>query len=354
MRADPEANRIFLDLLLGHNNPERALRLMNEVGVLGAFIPEFGRIVAMMQFNMYHYYTVDEHIIRTISTLSQIERRELAGELPVATDIMAKGVDRRVLYVALLLHDIGKGSGRDHSALGAEVAARLCPRFGLDAEETELVVWLVQNHLLMSDIAQKRDLAEPRTVRDFAQAVKSPTRLKLLTVLTVCDIRGVGPGVWNNWKAMLLRGLYGETLEYLTGGSQAASRPEREAAAKRGAGRRAGRTGPRPRSRPSRPALRPLLARLRHPHPRDLRRAGAPAPRGRAGDGARARLRPRRHPGLLRDVRPPGHLRPPRRRAGAGRRQRRRRAHLHHHRRHRHRRLLDPGRRAASPTRRPG
>jgi [protein-PII] uridylyltransferase len=231
-RASPEANRIFMDLLLGHQNPERALRLMNEVGVLGAFIPEFGRVVAMMQFNMYHYYTVDEHIIRTISTLSQIERRELAGELPIATDIMAKGVDRRVLFVALLLHDIGKGSGRDHSELGAEVAASLAPRFGLDHEETELVVWLVRHHLLMSDVAQKRDLADPRTVRDFAQAVKSPTRLKLLTVLTVCDIRGVGPGVWNNWKAMLLRTLYAETLEYLTGGSQAPGRPEREAAAR--------------------------------------------------------------------------------------------------------------------------
>ena len=121
----------------------------------------------------------------------------------------------------------GKGSGRDHSTVGAEIAARLCPRFRLDAEETELVVWLVQNHLLMSDVAQKRDLTEPRTVRDFAQAVKSPTRLKLLLVLTSCDIRGVGPGVWNNWKAMLLRGLYTETLAFLTGGSEAPSRPER-------------------------------------------------------------------------------------------------------------------------------
>jgi [protein-PII] uridylyltransferase len=232
VRDSPEANRIFMDLLLGSQNPERALRLMNEVGVLGAFVPEFGRIVAMMQFNMYHYYTVDEHIIRTISTLSQIERRELIDDLPVATDIMAKGVDRRVLFVALLLHDIGKGSGHDHSEFGAEAAERLGPRFGLDAEETELVAWLVRHHLLMSDTAQKRDLADPRTVRDFAQIVKSPTRLKLLTVLTVCDIRGVGPGVWNNWKAMLLRSLYGETLEFLTGGSQAASRPEREAAAR--------------------------------------------------------------------------------------------------------------------------
>jgi [protein-PII] uridylyltransferase len=232
VRADPEANRIFLELLLSHNNPERALRLMNEVGVLGAFIPEFGRIVAMMQFNMYHFYTVDEHTIRAISTLSQIEREELADDLPISTEILSRGVNRRVLYVALLLHDIGKGSGRNHSEVGAEVAARLCPRFGLDEEETELVVWLVSHHLLMSDTAQKRDLTEPRTVRDFAALVKSPTRLNLLTVLTVCDIRAVGPNVWNNWKAMLLRGLHGETLGLLTGGSQAESRPEREAAAK--------------------------------------------------------------------------------------------------------------------------
>jgi [protein-PII] uridylyltransferase len=231
VRDDPEANRIFLELLLGHNNPEASLRLMNEVGVLGAFIPEFGRIVAMMQFNMYHHYTVDEHIIRAISNLSQIERGELASDLPVSTDILERGVNRKVLYLALLLHDIGKGSGRDHSTVGAEVAARLAPRFGLDEEDTELVVWLVRNHLLMSDTAQKRDLTDPRTARDFAAAVKSPSRLKLLTVLTTSDIRGVGPGVWNNWKAMLLRSLYADTLEVLTGGTQQ-SRPDRAAVAK--------------------------------------------------------------------------------------------------------------------------
>ena len=157
---------------------------------------------------------------------------------------MAKGVDRRVLYVALLLHDIGKGSGRDHSAVGAEVAERLCPRFGLDDEETELVVWLVQNHLLMSDVAQKRDLAEPRTVRDFAQAVKSPTRLKLLTVLTVCDIRGVGPGVWNNWKAMLLRGLYARDA-----GVPDRRQPGGEPARARGGGPRGAGRGARPTGR---------------------------------------------------------------------------------------------------------
>jgi [protein-PII] uridylyltransferase len=232
VRQDPEANRIFLELLLAQDNPERELRLMNEVGALGAFIPDFGRIVAMMQFNMYHHYTVDEHTILAVSTLSQIERGELQADLPVSTEILKRGVNRRVLYVALFLHDIGKGSGQDHSEYGAEIAARLCPRLGLDAEETELVIWLVRHHLMMSDVAQKRDLADPRTVRDFAQAVKSPTRLKLLTVLTVCDIRAVGPGVWNNWKAMLLRTLYAETMSLLTGGSQSPSRPQLESGAK--------------------------------------------------------------------------------------------------------------------------
>ncbi|WP_424927402.1 [protein-PII] uridylyltransferase [Amaricoccus tamworthensis] len=227
MRNDPEANRIFLQLLLDQNRPERELRLMNEVGVLGRFIPEFGRIVAMMQFNMYHHYTVDEHTIQVIAALGHIEQGDLVEEIPMCSAIMSKGVNRRVLYVALLLHDIGKGSDRDHSEYGAEIATELAPRLGLTEAETELVVWLVENHLIMSDTAQRRDLTDPRTVRDFAKIVKSPMRLKLLFVLTVCDIRGVGPGVWNNWKATLLRTLYSNTLEYLSGG-QSQDRPERE------------------------------------------------------------------------------------------------------------------------------
>ncbi|MEM8569528.1 MAG: [protein-PII] uridylyltransferase [Pseudomonadota bacterium] len=232
MREDPDANAVFLELLTNRNNPAAVLRLMNEVGVLGAFIPEFGRIVAMMQFNMYHHYTVDEHTIRVISTLSNIERGEMKAQMPTSTRILSRGVNRRVLYVAALLHDIGKGSGQDHSTYGAEVALHLAPRLGLSAEETDLVSWLVRYHLLMSDVAQKRDLTDLRTVRDFAKIVQSPTRLRLLTVLTACDIRGVGPNVWNNWKATLLRALYGETLEYLTGGSQTFGRPEREAHSK--------------------------------------------------------------------------------------------------------------------------
>ncbi len=227
LRANPEANRIFLDMLLDHGNPERGLRRMNELGVLGAFIPEFHAIVAMMQFNMYHHFTVDEHTIQCISVLSQIEHGDLVEDLPVASGILKRGVNRRVLYVALLLHDIGKGRERDHSELGAEIALTLCPRLGLDDAETDTVHWLVRHHLLMSDVAQKRDLTDPRTVRDFARIVSSRTRLRLLTVLTVCDIRGVGPNTWNNWKAQLLRDLYHQTHLALTNGLDAPSQSRR-------------------------------------------------------------------------------------------------------------------------------
>ncbi len=232
MRHDPEAARIFLDTLIAHGNPERALRRMNELGVLAAFIPEFEPVVAMMQFNMYHAYTVDEHIIQCVSTLAQIERGELVEELPIASRILKEGVNRRVLYLALLLHDIGKGRPEDHSVLGAQIARKVAPRLGLDPEESETVEWLVRNHLRMSDTAQKRDIADPRTVRGFAKAVRTRKRLDLLTVLTVCDIRGVGPNVWNNWKAMLLRGLYRQTAEALEGGLEALGREAREDEAK--------------------------------------------------------------------------------------------------------------------------
>ncbi|MBL3568685.1 [protein-PII] uridylyltransferase [Rhodovulum sulfidophilum] len=233
VRADPEAQRIFLDLLLKHGNPERSLRRMNELGVLSALIPEFEPIVAMMQFNVYHSYTVDEHTIQCISTLAQIERGELVEELPIASRILKDGVNRRILYVALLLHDIGKGRPEDHSVLGAQIARKVAPRLGLKAEECETVEWLVRYHLLMSDMAQKRDLSDPRTVRDFAKAVKTRKRLDLLTVLTVCDIIGVGPGTWNNWKAQLIRSLYRETVTALEGGLEDINRERREAESKR-------------------------------------------------------------------------------------------------------------------------
>jgi len=224
LRANSEAVRIFMDLMLKHGNPERSLRRMNELGVLAAFIPEFEPIVAMMQFNVYHHYTVDEHIIQCISTLAQIERGELIEELPLSSRILTAGVSRHVLYLALFLHDIGKGRPEDHSILGAQIARRVGPRLGLTPDETETVEWLVRHHLLMSDMAQKRDIGDPRTVRDFAKAVKTRKRLDLLCVLTVCDIRGVGPGIWNNWKAMLLRQLYRDTEQALEGGLETVNR----------------------------------------------------------------------------------------------------------------------------------
>ncbi len=233
VRADPAAQKLFLGLMLKHGNPERALRRMNELGVLTAFIPEFKPIVAMMQFNMYHHYTVDEHTIQCISHLARIERGELIEELPIASSILERGVNRRILYVALLLHDIGKGRSEDHSILGAKIVRKVAPRLGLKPREVDTVEWLVRYHLLMSDMAQKRDIADPRTVRDFAKAVQVRERLDLLCVLTVCDIRGVGPGTWNNWKASLLRALYRQTLGAMENGLEDINREQRGSDAKR-------------------------------------------------------------------------------------------------------------------------
>lgn len=227
MRSDKKASALFFDLLLGNENPERALRRMNELGVLGAYLPEFDRVVALMQFNTYHVYTVDEHTINCISVLSKIERQELVEDLPIASGILEAKVNRRVLYMALLLHDIGKGLPGRHEDVGAEIAAKVCPRLNLPEEETETIVWLVKNHLLMSDVAQKRDISEQRTIEAFAQDVRSVSNLNLLTVLTVCDIMGVGPGRWNNWKAVLIRTLHASTLEQIREGGSSHSRKER-------------------------------------------------------------------------------------------------------------------------------
>ncbi|MCE9521044.1 MAG: [protein-PII] uridylyltransferase [Alphaproteobacteria bacterium] len=232
LRSDAEANRLFLEILSSRRDPERTLRLMNEAGVFGAFVPDFGRIVAKMQFNMYHHYTVDEHLIRAIGHLARIERGDYRDEHPLANEIIHKVLSREVLYVAMLLHDIAKGREGDHSTVGEEVALALCPRLGLKPEETETVAWLVLNHLVMSDIAQKRDLSDPKTIRDFIAVVQSPERLRLLLCLTVADIRAVGPGVWNGWKGQLLRQLYFEAEAQMLGGFSASARPQLVAEAK--------------------------------------------------------------------------------------------------------------------------
>lgn len=227
LRHDPEANQIFLSLLTSKGNPEASLRHMNEAGVLGRFIPEFGRIVAMMQFNMYHHYTVDEHLLRTVGNLSAIERGELASELPLSTAIFSSIQNRRALFVAAFLHDIGKGRKENHSVVGARIARKICPRLGMSAAETELVAWLIEEHLTMSNFAHSRDISDPVTIRAFADIVQSPERLKLLLLLTCADIRAVGPGIWNGWKGQLLRTLYHETEPLVAGGHTQLPRSER-------------------------------------------------------------------------------------------------------------------------------
>jgi [protein-PII] uridylyltransferase len=227
LRNDEEANRLFLDILTSRNAPEVVLRRMNEAGVLGRFIPDFGRIVAMMQFNMYHHYTVDEHLIRSIGVLAEIEAGRLGNEHPLANRIVGSLGNRRALYVAMFLHDIAKGRPEDHSVAGAAIARKLGPRLGLDPAETDTAAWLVEHHLLMSTIAQSRDLSDPATIRAFADVVQTMERLKLLLVLTVADIKAVGPGVWTGWKGELLRTLYYETEVALGGGAVEIARSDR-------------------------------------------------------------------------------------------------------------------------------
>jgi [protein-PII] uridylyltransferase len=233
VRGDAEANRLFLEILTSKTETETVLRRMNEAGVLGEFVRAFGRVVAMMQFNMYHHYTVDEHLLRCIGALNEIEQggnRDVALASELIHTIQPR--HRTLLLVALFLHDIAKGRVEDHSIAGARVARRFCPRLGLSAAETELVAWLVEVHLVMSTVAQSRDLSDRRTIENFAAVVQSLERMKLLYILTVADIRAVGPGVWNGWKAQLLRTLYYETEPVLTGGFSEVNRADRVALAK--------------------------------------------------------------------------------------------------------------------------
>jgi [protein-PII] uridylyltransferase len=232
VRKDPRANALFLELLTSRNDPETVLRWLNEAGVFGRFVPEFGRVNAQMQFDMYHHYTVDEHTIRAIGLLARLEKGELASDHPLAHKVIHKVQSRRALYVAVLLHDIAKGRGGDHSVLGAEIATKLCPRLGLDPGETELVAWLVRYHLLLSATAQKRDLSDPKTIADFVAQVQSLDRLRQLTLLTIVDIRAVGPGTWNSWKGQLIAELYNAAEERLRLGHAPRAREERVAAKK--------------------------------------------------------------------------------------------------------------------------
>ena len=240
LRRDPAANALFMELLTSRNDPETTLRGLNEAGVFGRFVPDFGRVNAQMQFDMYHHYTVDEHTIRAIGLLSRIEKGEMGEDHPLASLLIGKVHSRRALYCAVLMHDIAKGRGGSHSELGAEIALKLCPRLGLDADETQLVSWLVREHLIMSDTAFKRDLADWKTITNFVAIVETLERLRQLCLLTIVDIRAVGPGVWNGWKRQLLHELYAAAEERLRLGHVEHGRTHRVAAKKAAVAERLG------------------------------------------------------------------------------------------------------------------
>lgn len=234
LRGQAAANVLFLDILTGKNSAHW-LRALNEAGVLSSLVPEWARIVGLMQFDTYHVFTVEEHTIEAVGVMNALERGELDTVAPVASELVGQLQSRRALYAAILLHDIAKGRGGDHSELGAGIAQELCPRLGLSPEETETVSWLVLNHLLVSQTAFKRDIDDPKTILDLAEVVQSPERLRLLLVLTVCDMRAVGPKVWNGWKATLLRELYWRVAEVLAGGLSVPERDVRVARAREAA-----------------------------------------------------------------------------------------------------------------------
>ncbi len=228
LRESPEANNLFRHILTASRSPESTLRRMNEAGVLGKFITEFGRVVAMMQFSLYHHYTVDEHLLRSVGVMQAIEKGD-DPELGLAIELFKtiQPQNRDVLYATMFLHDIAKGRAEDHSIAGARVARKLAPRFGFSHSETETIAWLIENHLVMSTIAQSRDLSDRKTIETFASTVQNLEWMKLLLILTTADISAVGPGVWNGWKSQLLRTLYYETEPVVTGGYSEVNRASR-------------------------------------------------------------------------------------------------------------------------------
>ena len=343
LRENPEANRLFMEILTS-NDAEIVLRRMNETGVLGHFIRAFGKIVSMMQFNMYHHYTVDEHLLRCVGYLQDIERGG-NDEFTVASDLMRKiqPEHRAVIYITTLLHDIAKGRPEDHSIAGAKVARRLCPRLGFSAADTELIAWLIEQHLTMSTVAQSRDLSDRKTIENFAAVVQSVEQMKLLTILTTADIRGVGPGVWNGWKAQLLRTLYYETEPVLTGGFSEVNRAQRIEVAQREF-RAAFTEWPEAelnayigRHYPAYWLKVELARKIRHARFLQRQRTG----RAQARDQCRLRRGARRHRTDHFRQRPSLAVVDHRRRLRLGGRQHRRRPDLHHHRRPRARHHRD-------------
>ena len=217
LRNNKLANKTFLDLFSNSREPETILRNMNDAGVLAKFLPDFARVEGMSLFNLYHNYTVDEHLLKTVGFMSKIINNTLSQPHPFTSNFNAKLDNKKVLLLSAFLHDIGKGRKQDHSILGSQITEKLCNRIGMKKNEVSQTAWLVKNHLVMSDVAQKRDLYDPKTIVDFASIVKNQKNLDYLLALTVADIMSVGPSIWNAWKSGLLRTLYNETSNYLSG-----------------------------------------------------------------------------------------------------------------------------------------
>jgi len=217
-RANPEAHKIFLQILRSKRNVRWALKQMNDTGVLGRFIPEFREVVGLGQFNRYHAYTVDEHTIRAVGEARNIWHRERQERLPLAREVSYQINRPELLYIALIFHDIAKGLPGDHSELGAELARNFCERIGLNRDAVALVEWLVREHLLMAVKSQRFDLTDPEVIQAFSDRVGDMERLNYLLLLTVSDIAAVGPNVWNDWKGSLLQELYQSTATCLMGG----------------------------------------------------------------------------------------------------------------------------------------
>ncbi len=216
-RKDPSARLLFLHILQQPRGIVHEFRRMNQYGILGRYLPEFGRIVGQMQHDLFHVYTVDQHILMVVRNLRRFTMPELAHEFPLCTELMS-GFERRwLLYVAALYHDIAKGRGGDHSGLGAADVRSFSKKHGLSQEDAKLVEFLVENHLSMSAVAQKQDVHDPDVVQAFAERVKTERGLVALYLLTVADVRGTSPKVWNAWKAKLLEDLYRATRRVLTG-----------------------------------------------------------------------------------------------------------------------------------------
>jgi [protein-PII] uridylyltransferase len=254
LRGNKTAAKLFMDLLCGkppekrrpgdrpgerppthHPDGAKWLTMLNETGFLGRYLPDWGRIVGQMQFDTYHVFTVDEHTIEAVKVLNAMERGELVTIAPIASELIEQIESRRALYVAMIMHDICKGRGGDHSELGADLALEVCPLLGMTAEETETVSWLVLHHLLLSATAFKRDIDDPKTILDLTETIQSPERLRLLLILTVADMRAVSSKVWNGWKATLLRELYARVAEVLAGGLSTTERDVRVQRAKQAA-----------------------------------------------------------------------------------------------------------------------